>query len=162
MNEKTRPTFLERLDLAYPCQFEVIRKKGMPVKDYAIFPAKNKHFGNIEISGDLNEWRDEEDYFVEDENGLYHDADTCGLWFRAEGIPKIYLLSPTAIFYMLNKIFSDQMVGYVPLIRPHIKGGLYEIENFKKMLKAGNVRKKKLYRFWSGDYPISTEDNCSS
>lgn len=152
-NINLKPTFLERLTAMYSGQFETSRvKRGLWEVDCAYFPAENKKFGSIEITGDLNEWRDEEDYFIEDENGIYDDLDTCGFYFRVGGYEGTFILSPTGIFYYLDKIFSDQIVVYFsPLAK---KRGLYELDDLKKKLAEGKLRKRKEYRFWSGNYPL--------
>jgi len=49
-------------------------KEGIPPQDHTIFSPKNKHFKIIDIYGNFDEWRDE------DEDGIYHDAET---WFHA-------------------------------------------------------------------------------
>lgn len=119
------------------------------------YNSKNKRFGRIEIVGDFDEWRDDEDYFIEDEKGSYDDVETCGFWFYTR--VGVYILSPSDVFYMLEKIFSDEMICYVTI--PYWKSALYKIEEIKLLIKKGKIRKKKKYRFWSGNYPISSEEN---
>lgn len=152
---RERVPFIQRLNARYQGEFELERNVGHPPCDHAIFSAKNKRFGSVKISGDFDEWRDEEDYYAEDENGVYDDAETCGFTLSVLNIGKAYLVSPTQAFEMLDKIFADQMLCYVTL--PMKNSRLYEIEEFKGLLRAGKVRRKKTYRFWSGDRPLPEE-----
>ncbi len=153
-----KPTFLERLTEKYPGRFTVERKIGAPPKDRAFFAAENKHFGAIEIAGDFDEWRDEADYYVEDENGVYDDADTCGFEFRSYSTGKCGVLSPTDLFALLDEIFADRIICYRSLLKK--TRGLYRIEEFKKALDEGRVRRKKAYTFWTGEYPIEHVSNA--
>lgn len=98
-----KPTFLERLNSMYPGMFEIKRNEGCPPQDRAIIHSKNKRFGRIEIVGDFDEWRDDEDYFIEDEKGYYDDAETCGFWFYTR--VGVYILSPSDFLYAGKNIF---------------------------------------------------------
>jgi hypothetical protein len=151
--DSQKPTFIERLNATYSGQFTVERKVGMPPTDIVRFVPPNKNFGNVEILGDLDEWRDEEDYYCEDEDGIYDDADTCGFQFRSEGVHKITpSMSPTEIFDLLNEIFSDRVVCYKSVFAKKRK--LYPIKEFEKALKEKRVRHKEAYTFWTGEHPI--------
>lgn len=168
MSEHLKQTFLEKLNLIYPGQFKVEKRTGGIPSYAAIFPAKNKRFGDITIVGDLEQWEDEADYdeikFDEDNYREYGGdfADYCeDISFEFETKRSRSLFTPTMIFEYLEKIFNDEILFYWSWsFKKKFYGNFYKREVFEKMIHEGRIRVSKNYKlcFWSGNYPLNHKE----
>jgi hypothetical protein len=161
MSEEKRLTFIEKLKLKYANKV-IISENGKE----AVFAAENKDFGEILITGDLDDWRDEDDFSDIEEEYLEQGADwqdvTDDYAFRVYIRKSIhfpprycnYLFATEALEY-LDEIFADNMISHCFKHFPKWKGCLYTRADFESLLAKGSIRLAKNGKIcvWSGNYP---------
>ena len=157
MSEEKRLTFIERLTLKYPNKVK-IAENGKE----AWFEAENKDFGNVTISGDLNDWRDVNDFddVLEEYEKIGADfadvTDDFAFIVKVEN-PILYsaewLFASEAIEY-LDEVFADNIILHRFKRSLHWEGTLYRRASFEKLLAQDKIRLEKKDRLyvWSGDY----------
>ncbi len=158
MSEEKRLTFIERLELKYPNKF-TIAENGKE----AWFAAENKDFGDISITGDLNDWRDENDFGDIEEEYLEAGADFQDV--REDCAFRVKVHYPGSNFYeglfatealeYLDEIFADRIILHCIKRFPKWKGILYTRADFEMLLAKGSIRLGKDAKIcvWSGNHP---------